>query len=161
MRQIILLRHGKAETRAASGRDFDRALTENGLADAARSAERLAALGFKPARVLVSPAQRCRQTWAAAESRFPGVAVDWREDLYDIETEDLEAICSGLTGVVMIVGHNPSLQEYAVNTLFEGGAATPDIERVAARFPPGAAAVLGFGEAGGVTLEALIYPERP
>ena len=58
MDRLILLRHGKAEPDAASGQDFDRALTERGRRDTLIVAKALAEAGFAPDLVLVSTAVR-------------------------------------------------------------------------------------------------------
>ena len=48
MERLILLRHAKAEVDAASGRDFDRALTERGRRDAALDGEGAPQIGALP-----------------------------------------------------------------------------------------------------------------
>jgi len=70
MKRLILMRHGKAE-RSNVGGDFERALTERGLADAALMGRLLADEGLTPDRALVSAARRTQQTWNAVPQAFP------------------------------------------------------------------------------------------
>lgn len=74
--RLLLVRHAKAVPKEESVEDIERALSESGRADAARTGRWLAESGFTPALVLVSPARRTRQTWqlmapALADPRTP------------------------------------------------------------------------------------------
>ena len=89
MQRLILLRHGKAETGAPSGRDFDRVLTARGARDSLLAAQALAKGGFSPDLALVSPAARALQTWQAAAPVFPKAKVVMDADLYDAEPETI------------------------------------------------------------------------
>ncbi len=158
MRRLILLRHGKTEERGAGGDDIDRGLTARGRADSLRVAQALAARGFTPDLVLLSPAVRARQTWDEALPVMPAVAVEIRTGLYDATPEEVAdeiSTATGATDTVLVVGHNPSLQELAVNLLIEGRAGASDIERLSAGFPTATAAVMAI-DGGGGRLEALI-----
>ncbi len=160
MRRLILFRHAKTEARPPGRDDIDRALTERGRADARRVGEALAGAGLAPDLALVSPALRARETWEAASGAFPGVACEIRQGLYDASpeevSEELDAAARA-ADTVMVVGHNPSLQELAATLLIEGGAAHADIERVLAGFPAGTAAVFGFDDALRASLDSLFH----
>ena len=124
MRRLILLRHAKTEARAASGRDSDRALTPRGLTDAGLVARHLAQMGVAPDVVLVSTALRARQTWDCAAPLFPAARMEACANLYNAAPEDVAGEIARATGdVVMVIGHNPSLQELAYSLLDEGGGA--------------------------------------
>jgi phosphohistidine phosphatase SixA len=61
MQRLILLRHGKAESVAATGGDFERGLTERGLRDAMLIGRALAEAGIVPTWLLSRrPAARGR-----------------------------------------------------------------------------------------------------
>jgi phosphohistidine phosphatase len=142
MQRLILLRHGKAETGSPTGADFDRVLTERGRRDSALTAEALAAAGFVPDLVLVSPAARAAQTWEAARAQFPKAAVEVLRALYNAEPDAIlaEAERAGAdAGTVMVVAHNPGLHQLAV-TLAQRGKDGPDRARLYAGFPTAAAA---------------------
>ena len=136
MRTLILMRHGEAEARAASGRDRDRALTAKGRADAALAGRALAADGLVPDAVLVSPAVRTRQTWdvvRAALAHAPEATE--ATDLYDAPPLALiEAAQDERADTVLLVAHNPGLP--ALADLLTGD---PRLEQ---GFPPAAFAVL-------------------
>lgn len=158
MRRLILYRHAKTEAYAPGRKDCDRTLTSRGVTDAGRVAVRLAELGFAPDLALVSPALRARQTWQCAEAVFPQTRVDISPSLYNAAAEDVTAVLAAAPAVtIMVVGHNPSLQELAYSLLDEG-AGTPDqIEAVSAGFPTATAAVFHFADNGKAELEALIH----
>src|SRR5260221_14379378 len=60
--EIYLLRHGIAEDRAASGRDTDRRLTEEGRAKLHSVLERAHSAGVTPSLILSSPLRRAIET---------------------------------------------------------------------------------------------------
>ena len=62
MRHIYLLRHAKTELIGADQSDFDRALTERGVRDAAAMGAHIKTLNSAPELVLCSTANRTRQT---------------------------------------------------------------------------------------------------
>jgi len=161
MNRLILFRHAKTEARAASGADFDRALVERGRTDSERMGRVLAAAGLAPDLVLVSPAVRARETWDHARGAFPPARIEFRDGLYDATPEEVaQELEHGLgdAETVMVIGHNPSLQELSVNLLIDGGGSAADIERVSAGFPTATAAVFALDGQGGLKLEALLHP---
>jgi phosphohistidine phosphatase len=72
--ELYLLRHGIAEDRSASGRDADRALTEEGRNKLHRVLKRAAAAGVSPSLIISSPYKRALETAeiAAAELKYKG-----------------------------------------------------------------------------------------
>lgn len=145
LERLILLRHGKAEGRAPSGEDFDRALTERGHANARRIGQRLAELGIGIDLAIVSTAVRARQTWDEAGLAFPDARVDHRDELYHADPVALaEAAVEAGVGSVILVGHNPGMHALAFG-LAQRGSAEPEAERVLREgFPTASAAVFGF-----------------
>jgi phosphohistidine phosphatase len=163
MDRLILMRHGKAEPESASGEDFDRRLAPRGQAESAEMAARLAEMGFSPDVVLVSTAARTRETWAAAEPRFPKARARFEDELYHADSGGVRhaALKAGATaGTVMVVGHNPGLQELAVRLLTEGSAPASLISRAARQFPTAAAAVFLFDDNGRPHFDGLFFPDR-
>jgi phosphohistidine phosphatase len=75
--EIYLLRHGIAEERAASGRDADRRLTEEGRAKLHSVLERAHSAGVTPSVILSSPLRRALETAeiAARELGYEGKIV--------------------------------------------------------------------------------------
>lgn len=152
MDRLILFRHGKTDARAASGEDFDRALTQRGRTDARLTAEALHSAGFQIDRALVSAAVRARQTWEVAAEVFPGAVLETRPELYDADARALLAAArTPLARTVVVVAHNPGLQVLAVALAGRAGARSYDA-KLRQGLPTGAAAVFGFD---GDAVEAL------
>ena len=110
--QLWLLRHAAAEERAASGRDEDRELTEDGRRRARAVARGLAELDPGIELVLTSPYRRARQTAEPAVEALGVLGLfrevsalepnqDPEEILEEVEAEKAEGI--------LLVGHQPHL----------------------------------------------------
>ncbi|MBS0333985.1 MAG: histidine phosphatase family protein [Proteobacteria bacterium] len=163
MDRLILLRHGKAEAESDSGEDFDRRLAPRGLIESTRMGAELADMGFAPDLVLVSAAARTRETWAAAEHLFPKARARFEPELYHADSHAVrrEAERAGIeAGTVMVVGHNPGLQELAIQLLIEGHSPASLVAKAQRNFPTAAAAVFLFDAAGRPAFDGLFYPER-
>jgi phosphohistidine phosphatase len=162
MERLILLRHGKAEHDSESGDDFDRRLAPKGVEDIAAMARHLADMGFRADCALVSSAVRTRETWAAASPAFPGAAVTFRPDFYNADAmamrlaaEKAGADCKTL----IVVGHNPGLQELTVRLLVEGSAPSSIIARASRSFPPATSSVFLIDPNGRPMFDGLFFPE--
>lgn len=126
-------------------------------------AARLADLGFIPDVALVSPAARTRDTWAAVEPHFPNATVSFEADLYHADSGAVrqEAERAGAAvATVVVVGHNPGLQELTVRLLLEGSAPPTLVERARRQFPTAAAAVFLIDANGRPSFDGLFFPER-
>ena len=75
-RKIYLLRHGKAESTSATGRDFDRSLTGEGRDILRASARGMVALGVEIDLLVSSPLVRAVQTADELAPAFAGVRRD-------------------------------------------------------------------------------------
>ncbi|UMG92447.1 histidine phosphatase family protein [Nocardioides sp. TF02-7] len=113
--RLVVIRHAKAEPVAPS--DVERALTEQGRADAAAAGRLLAAAGVSADAALVSPATRTRQTWqvladAAGWTTEPQV----EQSLYSADEDtvlDLVGETEESVGTLVVVGHNPTMGSLA------------------------------------------------
>lgn len=163
MDRLILLRHGKAESDSASGDDFDRRLAPRGIRESTEMGAQLADMGFKPDVVLVSPAARARGTWDAASAAFPGVEVRFDDQLYHAESGVIRRAAQAAgqaCATVMVVGHNPGLQELTIQLLIEGSAPSSLLSRAQRNFPTAAAAVFLFDANGRPHFDGLFFPDR-
>jgi phosphohistidine phosphatase len=163
VRRLILFRHAKAANRALGSVDAERPLEARGRRDAEVSGRWMAAAGLAPQLVLVSPSARTRETWDAVEACFPTARVEFLNELYDAAPADIEAAMAGpgrRAECVLVVGHNPGMQELAVNLLVEGMAACEEIEKVAGGFPTATVAVIDLADNGQTHLAALFSPRR-
>jgi phosphohistidine phosphatase len=117
MKRLYILRHAKAAPGEPGQDDHARALTLRGVADAEAVARYLHKNGAEPERVLVSTSARTVQT-ADLVLRAPSMPprADYRDALYLAEPGKILAMIQGLpakTGAVMVIGHNPGLEELA------------------------------------------------
>lgn len=144
MKTIYLLRHAKSTAKDTPLADIDRPLSERGEADAKAMAGYLAKAGIEPALVLCSSARRTRDTLAGvlpALGRKPAPIIE--DGLYHADASGLLRRLSEVDDAipsVMLVGHNPALEELA-RRLIDGGDAEA-LERLMEKFPTGALAVL-------------------
>ena len=141
LQRLILLRHGKAEERAPSGKDIDRALAPRGHVETRETARRLAEAGFVPELALVSSARRAAETWEAASGAFPGARTETTPALYNANPATMiEAAEASGAGSVILVGHNPGMHALAFE-LATRGLATVNVGRALANGFPTAAAL--------------------
>lgn len=114
-RELVLLRHAKSDwTRDTD--DFDRPLNPRGKRDAARLARWAQEHGLKPDVILSSPARRAAQTAEAlcAQIAFACDDIQWDEDLYLAPVHVLLDVLANLSAQVkqvMVIGHNPGLED--------------------------------------------------
>ena len=122
----------------------------------------LADLGFLPDLVLVSPALRTRETWAAIEPYLPKARARFEEELYHADSgavrRDAEKAGESV-GTVMVVGHNPGLQELTVQLLTEGSAPPSLIARATRQFPTAAVSIFLFDGGGRPHFDGLFFPQ--
>jgi phosphohistidine phosphatase len=161
MRRLILLRHGKAEIAALTGGDSERPLAERGRIEAGMTAAWLAGAGFVPDLVLVSPALRTRATWESAKAAFAGASCKVDAALYLGDAEIILGAAEAAAGgaaTVMLVGHNPGLQELGLQLAIDSGAPPVQIARIADAFPTATACVFQMNGPRGGGLEAMYEP---
>ncbi len=150
MKRLYILRHAKAAPGEPGQDDHARALTLRGIADAEAVARHLRKNWAAPDRVLVSTAARTVQTadLVLRELEMPPRA-DYRDGLYLAEPGKILAMIQALpakTGAVMVIGHNPGLEELATLLAREPVRRKERHRRdvLEEKFPTGALAVLDF-----------------
>jgi phosphohistidine phosphatase len=119
MKKVTLFRHAKSgEKNNPNIEDFDRPLSQKGLKAAPKMGKAMRGHKLVPDLILCSPSVRTRQTLdlAAAEAwdSYPDARFEKR--LYEAsQTALLKALkeLPSSTAHVMVVGHNPGLQELA------------------------------------------------
>lgn len=115
MRELLLLRHGKAFRKPVRD-DAARALKDRGKRDAQRVGVWLAQQGIEPDVVIASPAQRALVTAEKCCKAMGGGVADLRVDqrLYMAGVRELLEVlgnCEATQQRVMLVGHNPGLEQ--------------------------------------------------
>jgi phosphohistidine phosphatase len=140
-RRLVLVRHAKAGEGSA---DRERPLAERGTAAAPAIGRWLADRQIVPDRVVLSPARRTRQTWELAAAGLPGAAAPVLDErVYDNTVEDLLEVVRdtpAAVGTLLIVGHNPGIQELAV-TLDDGRGDDTARKELAGKYRTGGVAV--------------------
>jgi phosphohistidine phosphatase len=142
MRRVYLLRHAKSSWKDRSLADRDRPLAGRGKRAAKAVAVHLEAEGIRPDLVLCSPARRTRDTLERVEAAF-GDQVETRldETLYRASEAELLACLRALpheVDSVMLIGHNPVLEELAVALASEGA----QLARMREKYPTAALATI-------------------
>lgn len=115
-RQIVFVRH-VSSPHPSGVSDFDRPIDDEGREDARRIAAHLESQGGIPRRVVVSSAERARETWESMEDgagELAEIDVDFTRELYGA---GIDAICELVWGLpaersrVLLVGHNPGFSD--------------------------------------------------
>ena len=171
-RTLVLLRHAKSAWPEGVP-DHDRPLAGRGRRDAPAAGQWLRQAGLIPDLVVCSTAARARQTWQLAEGEIGArPPVRFAPEVYGAAADSLLGLIRGLPAtarVVVIVGHDPGLPELAL-TLADGPddrrspAAVADADRIRAKFPTAAMAVLEIAgdwadaRPGGARLAGFVTP---
>jgi phosphohistidine phosphatase len=143
MLRLHVMRHGPAEDRAPTGRDFDRALTAEGRVVVQRMAEALRAITPSAPRIFASPRRRAAETAALVAEAFAlgDGAVELRDELDGEDAIPLRFAneLAAEAGEALLVGHQPFVEELVRSLLY-----------------PARPALLGFRTA---TIVSLVAPE--
>jgi phosphohistidine phosphatase len=143
VKRLYLMRHAKSSWDDPRLSDRDRPLAPRGRRAAARIGRHLAGAGIEPEEVLCSTAKRARETLEAVLPFLDRrVAVHFEDDIYGADSSELLQRLrevSPAVGSVMLIGHNPSIQELALTLADEDDSRAA---RVAEKFPTAGLAVL-------------------
>ena len=160
-RVLHLLRHAKSSWEDQGVADHDRPLASRGRKAAKRIAKHLRSEGIAPSLVLCSSSRRTRET---LERIRPDGDVQIERDLYGASAPELlERLrrVPDTTESVMLIGHNPAIQELTLE-LAGRGDRLEDVER---KFPTCALATLELSngwselEAGSAELVGFVRPK--
>ena len=115
MKRLLILRHAKSSWADSSQDDWQRPLNERGVRDAPRVGEWLRKRAIMPDLIVSSDAVRARSTAQAAAAAL-GYARDivTHPSLYHAKPADVFDVLHEVAGdahTVLIVGHNPGLEE--------------------------------------------------
>ncbi|MEZ5788014.1 MAG: histidine phosphatase family protein [Xanthobacteraceae bacterium] len=146
MRRLILLRHAKSDRGNPSLADIARPLNPRGQEAATRIGAYMAKHDLLPDLVLCSTAERARETWDLVAKGFtkpPPATFDKR--LYNADVDRIVTVVHETpmdSHTVMVVGHNPGMQDAATSLLAAG-----DVEQRAnllQKLPTGGLIVIDF-----------------
>ena len=115
MKTLLVQRHAKSSWKHSELSDHDRPLNKRGKRDAPRMGRLVAAQGLRPDVVVSSTARRARRT-AEEVARHAGCegAVQLDRRLYLASPDEIVDVVRGVAGNarrVMVVGHNPGLED--------------------------------------------------
>lgn len=145
-RELLLLRHAKAARDDAGLDDYDRPLTARGRAAAAHMGKSMRRMGLDPDLVLCSTAARTQATLLLALQEL-----GWKRDVRlarGLYLAEMLALLEALRAApqkcrsILLIGHNPGLEDLAALLSRPGVGATKDLERLRTKFPTAGLAVL-------------------
>lgn len=146
MPRLLLLRHAKSSWTDPGRADFDRPLNSRGRSAAPAIAKFMVQQGLLPQRIVCSTAQRARETLALM---LPHMASDmevaFTRRLYEADAEGYltaARMAGGTANTLMLVGHNPAMEEVAMVLAPAGDARALTLMRE--KYPTGALAVIDF-----------------
>jgi phosphohistidine phosphatase len=152
-RILVLFRHAKSAWPDVA--DHDRPLAGRGIRTAPVMGRWLRDAGLLPGQVLCSTARRARETWQFAQAGLaasPPVTFDAR--IYGAAATDLLDLIREVppaTGTLLLIGHNPAIEDLALLLAAApgadagpgaGGSRPGDLDRMRSKFPTAAIAVL-------------------
>ena len=131
-RELWLLRHGKSDRNLAVD-DFDRPLKKRGKRDAQSIGDWLHRLHLKPDWIVSSPAKRAISTAKIVHKALAveGLVINQDKRLYQEGFERLKTVlaeCPLEARRVLLVGHNPELEDLLINLV--GAAHLPDADKL-------------------------------
>jgi phosphohistidine phosphatase len=142
VRFVYLLRHAKSSWKS-SVLDHERTLARRGRRAAKAICRHMREQGVEPELVLCSTARRARETLERVEPALGSYAVRIERQLYgagsDALLDRLRAVPDEV-GSVMLIGHNPGLQQLALD-LAEPAA---EVQELQEKFPTAALVTLAF-----------------
>ena len=163
-RELLLLRHAKSAWGTDAPTDFERPLAARGRRDAPRMGLWMRENDLGPDHVVSSPAKRAQETvhLVLAELGLDGESAVTADEIYDAAVSDLLDVladCPAERRRVLLVGHNPGLED-----LVEHLAGRVDAPAGGKVFPTAALAHLAMPDdwtrlsRGCAELKALIRP---
>jgi phosphohistidine phosphatase len=115
--RLMLLRHAKSEKAEPGQGDHERPLNARGRTDAPRIGAYMARHALVPDRVIVSTAQRTRETWERLAAAWPdSPPVSYEARIYESGPETILTVIKSTAREVralLVIGHNPGLHDLA------------------------------------------------
>lgn len=141
MKLLGLMRHAKSDWGQSDQRDFDRGLNDRGRRGGKLVGEHIREHGLKWDHIVASPAERVVQTLAQA---MPDADIAYDKRLYLASSDTITEVAAEVGGeahAVLIVGHNPGLQD-TVLSLVAPGQENDLFEEAKVKFPTASFAVI-------------------
>jgi phosphohistidine phosphatase len=146
MLTLSLLRHAKSSWKNPTLPDFDRPLATRGRSDATRMGKAMAAREIAPDLVLCSGARRTRDTLDLVLPELKAEPkVVYEDRLYHASPAAMLDMLRGVganASQVLLLGHNPELQAFALDLVGSGSKRRRD--QMAEKFPTSGLVVMTF-----------------
>jgi phosphohistidine phosphatase len=165
VRTLYLLRHAKSSWDDPALGDHERPLAPRGRRDGKRVAEHLRREEIEPELVLCSSATRAQETLDLIRPALGSATVAVEDGLYGASSDELLARLRQVpdeVASVLVIGHNPGLEELALVLASTGD----ELGRLEEKFPTAALATLALSQAwaplaaGDATLAAYVVPTQ-
>lgn len=143
MKRLMLMRHAKSDYPAGVS-DHERPLAPRGQRDAPRMGQQIARRALLPSHVIASTARRTRETLALIEPYLGTHTLNYERAIYEASPEAILRVIRAAgpdVRTLLIVGHNPGLEQTATFLVKGGGTAADPLDE---KFPTAALAVLDF-----------------
>jgi phosphohistidine phosphatase len=119
MKTLYLVRHAEAETKQKQP-DYKRALTDSGVKEAELMGKKMLKAGMEPEHIISSHATRAFETAKilAKELRFPEKNIEIQRDIFENDPGMLLDVVTHIEerfNSAMLVGHNPSVTQFAMS----------------------------------------------
>lgn len=116
MKSLLLFRHAKSDWSDLELKDFDRPLNKRGNKAAVRMGRWMKDKQIRPQWIVCSTARRAQQTLQGLRKHLviPDTQINFQDRLYLADVATLLALlarCPRDSGPVMMIGHNPGLEE--------------------------------------------------
>jgi phosphohistidine phosphatase len=165
MKTLTLLRHAKSGWDDPIARDFDRPLNEKGRRAAQTIGRHLRREAFAFDHVVASPARRVVETLAEIEAAYgSALAPAWDKRIYLASAATLLDVIHELpadAGHVLLVGHNPGLEDLVLQLVPDGDATRDAVEQ---KYPTASIAQMTWEDGwsalrhGGATFACFVRP---
>jgi phosphohistidine phosphatase len=115
--KLHLLRHAQPNNSSASGLDYDRELAREGYEQLEELKQFLTEHPIAPKTILCSSAVRTRQTLGAIEHLWPEAKIEFIDELYMAEKQEILTLICKLNSPdeILVVGHNLGISELVMN----------------------------------------------
>lgn len=147
MKTILLLRHAKSDWGDPELTDFERPLAKRGQKDAPLIGDAVKKFDLVPHLIMSSPAWRAKETAElVAEACGYKKSIEWVEAFYTGGCDESLTTLKSLPDKVervMVIGHNPTMEELAA-TLLSADMDQEWRDEWAIQFPTGGLACLDF-----------------
>ena len=114
MKQLLIMRHAKANHPTIGQPDFERTLNDRGIKDAEEMGNRIKQHNFAPDVIMASPAKRTYKTAknVAKQINYDNDLIVYESEIYEAHSDELIHLIRNTDDAIskiLLVGHNPGV----------------------------------------------------